>query len=145
MDEFTIYCTEEQTKKALELGAPIETLDTEVEIENRNIGYTVGYEGFLCQPAKLETYLYDDDGNRNEWCAILEGTEETGRIVVYTPTTEQMIGFLRSKGIKFHFDDETNYWRVDTSVWPISISHGVSEKKEHAAIDAALEYLSTKK
>ena len=25
MDRYTIYCTEEQTKKALELGAPIES------------------------------------------------------------------------------------------------------------------------
>lgn len=57
------------------------------------------------------------------------------------PTVEQMIGFLRGKGIKFHFDDETDYWRIDCSMLPLSDAYGVSEQKELAAIDAALDYL----
>lgn len=34
MDKYTIYCTEEQTKKAFELGAPIEVLPNYMEFEN---------------------------------------------------------------------------------------------------------------
>lgn len=61
------------------------------------------------------------------------------------PTAEEMIGFLRSKGIKFHFDDETNYWNigVDSGTLPLRW-YGQSEDKELAAIDAALDYLSKK-
>lgn len=34
MDKFSILCTEEQTKKALELGAPIELLPNYTEFQN---------------------------------------------------------------------------------------------------------------
>ena len=41
MDKFSIPCTEEQTKKALELGAPIEVHDTfdSYDIKESNIFY----------------------------------------------------------------------------------------------------------
>lgn len=58
-------------------------------------------------------------------------------------TAEQMIGFLRSKNIKFHFDDETNYWSIsdaNNDITPLRW-YGYSNNKELDAIDAALDYL----
>lgn len=60
------------------------------------------------------------------------------------PTAEQMIGFLRSKGFKFYFGDDSGYWRVsiDDDSW--DGASGFCENKELAAIDAALDYLTKK-
>lgn len=150
MKRYEIRCTPEQAKKALKLGAPIEILDTEVEIEDRNIGCTVVFGGFSCQPAKLEHYLYDADGNRKEWCVILEGTEETGRIVVYTPTAEEMVGWLEEQGLLISITARNT---PDNPIYNYSINRceeswtTFSTRKEAAltAIDAALDYLTNHK
>lgn len=83
ISDYTILCTQEQTLKAIELGAPIEG--------------------------------------------------------IFIPTAEQMIGFLRSKGIKFNFNDAVKYWSC--SFGYVGIDCGWSENKELDAIDAALDYL----
>lgn len=101
MNRYEIRCTEEQTRKALEHGAPIE-----ISADYSTLINGVPYE---------------------------------------IPTAEQMIGFLRSKGIKFHFDDDTNYWHVSIDSEPLSIGYGTDKNKELAAIDAALDYLSQRK
>lgn len=151
MKQYSIPCTEAQTKKALELGAPIEILDTEVEIEDRNIGCTVGYGGFSCQPAKLEHYLYDADGNRKEWCVILEGTEETGRIVVYTPTAEEMFGWIEEQEdiddieiYKFDADWKFEIFLTDGN-YIKSAKFPTRKEATLASIDAALDYLTNNK
>lgn len=110
ISEYTTYCSEEQTRKALELGAPIETTKRLEPLVNRK-------------------YITDLDN----YSAII------------VPTAEQMMGWMRSKGIQFHFDDETNYWRVSNELEPISISYGNSPKKELSAIDAVLEYMGKQK
>lgn len=104
MNEYIIYCTEEQTKKALEFGAPIMVTD--------NLGDLV-----------MANYF----------------TNEDNHVATIIPTAEQMIGFLRSKGIQFHFDDVKDYWYVviDNKL----LSTGYDKNKELAAIDAALDYL----
>lgn len=117
MERYKISCTPEQTRKAIELGAPLTLYPIKAHLSD---------EG--CE--KMHVIRAVKDGYEKYYLC---------------PTAEQMIGFLRSKGIKFHFDDETNYWRVDTSIEPISISCGVSEQRELAAIDAALEYLKNNK
>lgn len=63
------------------------------------------------------------------------------------PTAEEMIGWLRSKNIQFHFDDETNYWNIGDANDDLTLFRwcGYSDNKELAAIDAALEYLSNNK
>lgn len=100
MNEYTIRCTKEQIKIALELGVTI-------ELSNCADNVFKSWDGF--------TYLI--------------------------PTAEQMLGFLRSKGIKFHFDDDTSYWRINNN--SKLIGYGWCEQKELAAIDAALDYLKT--
>lgn len=115
MNEYTIRCTEEQTKKALALGAPIE-LESEYYHPTEN-------DFKLNEPIPCESFAM-------------------GYHYAKCPTAEQMIGFLRSKGIKFHFDDGTMYWKVTNK--SRLIGYGWSEeKKELAAIDAALNYLKT--
>lgn len=151
MNNYTIFCTEEQTCKAFKLGAPIEIWDTEVDIEDRNIGCTVGYERFWCRPAKIENYLYKDNGDRREDVALLEGSEETGRIIVFSPTAEQIIGWIEEQE---SIDDIEIYkinadWRSEVFMADGNYIRcfNFSSRKEAtlAAIDAALEYLTNNK
>lgn len=152
MEKYSLYCTEEQTEKAFKLGAPIEIWDTEVDIEDRNIGCTVGYERFWCRPAKIENYLYKDNGDRREDVALLEGSEETGRIIVFSPTAEQMIGWLEEQeGIRGVEVTESFGWHYrvkkkhdDVEDWIQGTCHTRPEATL-AAIDAALEYLTNNK
>lgn len=155
MNRYTIYCTEEQTKKAMELGAPIEICDTEVDIENKNIGSIVREEGFLCKTVKLEDYLYDEDGNRLEYNVLIDGTEETGRIVAFAPTAEQMIGWLKEQGCTPYIHpviedgQEVLSARLKVMYKSGSIDTFCKFDKGYsvirAAIDSALEYLSNNK
>ena len=109
MNRYTICCTAEQTKKALELGAPIQYASI--------------------NDIRLERYVCIDDE-----CYTI-------------PTTDQMIWWLRSKGIQFHFDDETNYWNIGDATNDLTPlrRYGYSDNKELSAIDAALEYLENNK
>lgn len=120
MNKYTTYCTEAQTKKALKLGAPIFTFSESFADDCR-------------------TSIYD------KYCSIPPIKEEDYEDEIYAdiPTAEQMIGFLRSKGIKFYFNDLTALWQVvyDKNI----IGQGCSDNKELKAIDAALEYLTNKK
>lgn len=81
MERYKIYCTKAQTKKALELGAPIKVTERISDLIN------------------IEYFLNEDK-----------------KTAVIVPTTEQMIGFLRDKGIRFHFDDETDYWCIGNAM-----------------------------
>lgn len=106
ISDYTIYCTPEQTKKALELGTPIPNH----KLDNH-------------YAENLPKLWFYKDGN------------------CYQKTTaEQMIGWLRSKGMKFYFNDITTLWQVVCN--HKIIGQGCSENKELAAIDIALEYLS---
>lgn len=123
MNGYTIKCTEEQTKKAFELGAPIKA---NKDYSNGNISET------LC--------VYGEIVDKNEY-----GIGEC--IILVIPTAEQMIGWLRSKNVLFHFDDETNYWNICSTgddLTPLRL-FGYAVNKELDAIDAALEYLGNLK
>ena len=107
MDEYTIFCTAEQTRKAFGLGASIEFIKIG---EGKPLHY-------ICSRENKGYYKI--------------------------PTAEQMIGFLRSKGMKFYFNDLTTFWQV---VYDINITgQGCSDNKELKAIDVALEYLENLK
>lgn len=109
MNSYTIYCTSEQTKKALELDAPLYRLSMSV----------------------------DDSHLRDKSIRV----EEQDELVDYAiPTAEQMIGYLRTRGFKFSFDDIYNYWAVSYDLK--IINKGNSNNKELDAINTALEYLS---
>lgn len=131
MDRYTIYCTREQTKKAFELGAPIER----------------GHEYSRYFNIGVPTYYDDND----EVCRVKNS-------VIFIPTAEQMIGWLEEQGISvkamcFSWCNENKpTWQVHayqstTNFWD-EIAFGHSESCKEAtlsAIDAALDYLSKNK
>ena len=120
MNEFTRYCTPEQTREALELGAPIDTNDLE-------IGFYEDWELDIYKIVIIDERYY------------------------YLPTVEEMIGWLRSKGILFRFDDEDDYWSICDANGDVNDDstplrwYSWIENKELRAVDAALEYLENKK
>lgn len=118
MDEYTIFCTEEQAKKALELGAPTRRILPTEAINDPSFEMS---EHFSDRPIPY---------------------------FVKIPTAEQMIGWLRSKGFRFKITEfeEGTLWKVAHGDWfDFSDNDGVNPKDATlAAIDAALEYLTDK-
>lgn len=127
MNQYTIYCTQEQTKKALELGAPIHR----IPIGGRD-GSKPSY--FTKQP--------DEEG----WAECP---------AYYIPTAEQMIGFLRENRlfIEVMMNDTDAHKHFDGLVFinttdEVLIGHEPKETYKEAtlaAIDAALDYLMENK
>lgn len=110
MEEFTIYCTEEQTKKALELCAPLNFVEECMA---------------TCKQKHSSLYIPEKWGYFSY------------------PTAEQMIGWLRSKGLRFEVDEFTN-----ATYWQYHIEPSFKCGKELcykdavlSLIDAALDYL----
>lgn len=114
MEKYTIYCTEEQTGKALELGAPIE-----FEAE--------------C-PVDLETL------ERSPYPDIKMGKD--GEPILIIPTAEQMKGWLRSQGFRFRINEyeSCSSWRIKDG-WQYQGFCDTPKEATLAAIDAALDYL----
>lgn len=130
MNRYTIYCTEQQTKKALELGAPIEILPNYTE-----------YKGFPLVKCK--------DGNDRP-CIIptveqmINWLEEQG---VYFE-----IGYMQYfhvEGGKDIFDKLAHEYRIriiDKTQLVSKESDFTSRQEDTlAAIDAALDYLTNNK
>lgn len=134
MNEYTIYCTDEQTKKALELGAPINTF---------------GYGDLGDAEDKILKL--------NKQC-VIERDNDNGIIVSFLPTAEQMISWLEThecfKSITFlntALENEQNAWLgfvnfTDNDKYPIAVEPYSSRPEATlAVIDAALEYLTKNK
>lgn len=120
ISDYTIYCTPAQAKKALELGAPIE-----FEME--------------C-PVNLETF------ERSPYPDVKIG--EDGEPILIIPTAEEMIGWLEDFDcIKEITICKTGMWIWGKNHTLIDSGSSYSSRREssHAAIDAALEYLTNKK
>lgn len=118
MQDCTIYCTPEQTKKALELGAPIDYVDR----FNENL------------PCELIEFT---DSN---------GKKMSAEFVI--PTAEQMLNWLRSERFYFRFDDYIKHYLViakRSSFELITKGNLDNEEAVLAAIDAALDYLEKEK
>lgn len=115
ISDYTIYCTPEQTRKSLYLGAPIHTTNE---------------------------HLYRHPHEYKYWAEVdIQGNLYAAKI----PTAEQMCGWLKTQGFKFIFSDiedfDGKYWVIIYN--DKEISHGTDiENKELAAIDAALDYTS---
>lgn len=120
MDEYTIFCTEGQTKKALELGAPIRRILPTEAINDPSFEMS---EHFSDRPIPY---------------------------FVKIPTTEQMIGWLEEPGITEIFITRRNiyYWNYliicKKKVAFRYNSYPNRKEATLAAIDAALEYLINK-
>ena len=117
MNKYTIYCTEEQTRKALELGAPI----------NTEINYTRTGSQFEGIYNDGKTFYYLPTAEQ-----ILNWLEEHKlQIVITVSSTDRWIPIIY----------ETS------SSHPLYIGENTDSrvKATIAAIDAALEYLSDNK
>lgn len=119
MNEFTIYCTQEQTRKALELGAPIE-LESEYYNPTEN-------------DFKLEN-------------PIACSSFTNGYHYAKCPTAEQMIGWLATKGVfvGVAWDYFTKKWESYVCAERKKIdcdSDDIREDATHCALNEALNYL----
>lgn len=129
MNRFTRFCTEEQTKRSFELGAPIE-----FEME---------------YPVNLDTF------ERSPYPDIKMGKD--GEPILITPTTQQMIDWLEEQGILIDINPINGlhfYWTLRTKeldegsgkyIWECQyttdLEYNSRKKATLAAIDAALDYL----
>lgn len=121
MDKYTIHCTEEQTKKALELGAPIELANS--------------FNDYL--PHEMIDYVSE---RGNVVCAEF-----------IFPTAEQMIGWLEEQESDMRFEVATGIahtWHYYIHLNYNSHYHNLFNSGYHsrseatlAAIDIALDYL----
>lgn len=124
MNKYTMYCTPEQTKKALKLGAPIKIL-----LDTGN---------------NIPVYVYTPT-------AIIDGKYGTFEYII--PTIEQMVGWLESKGLcveaaKYSgniYIPYTDSGEIGYNIADVSKDYNSRKEATIAAIDAALEYLSNKK
>lgn len=127
MTKYTIYCSEEQTKKALGLGAPIER----------------GHESSRYFNIGVPTFFDEND----EICRVKNS-------VIFIPTAEQTIGWLEEQGIWIHFckpnqRPELLSFSVSNIKEPfrrVFVGGEYNSRKEAtlAAIDAALDYMAHK-
>ena len=110
MQRYTLYCTEAQTRKALELGAPI--FPTSFNDNGKHQIFD-----------KLNLCYYD------------------------IPTAGQMLGWLRSKGLRFKIAEYTNttYWQYHNESSFKCGSELYYKDAVLSLIDAALDYLTNNK
>lgn len=117
MKRYEIPCTAEQTRKAFELGAPIE-----FEME--------------C-PVNLDTL------ERSPYPDIKMGKD--GESLLIAPTAEEMIGWLEEQGFYFYiYKDDLWNGEVEYGYKWYGSSYDVSSRETAtlAVIDAALDHLT---
>ena len=121
MEKFTIYCTEEQTKKAYELGAPIGVHPFDASIIKPNEKLSL-FQHLVCIDEKY----------------------------YFLPTAEQMIGWLEEQYVRVYVQPYTDECdkrfkgKIHT-VGELIVKDSKSRKEATlAAIDAALNYLTKK-
>lgn len=147
MNRYTVYCTEEQTKKALELGAPIDLYSEEYNNSNRKDN-----EFYVSNDI---VFSNDETICRNEEfdlvCII---GEKPNRKAYFVPTAEQMIGFIRSKGFRFKITEYEGltFWKIvcedlkmPSGEWFDCGTEDEPKEATLAAIYAALEHLTDNK
>ena len=122
MDRYTIYCTPEQTRKALELGAPIE-----LESEYYN---PTEHDFKLDNPIPCESFT-------------------NGYYYAKCPTAEEMIGWLEEQGLHI-YTEWSWYGQVTIWVWYNPEKEHIYTSKANSrqvatltAIDATLKYLNS--
>lgn len=131
MEDFTIYCTEEQTKKAMELGAPLKVINCSLRRTSQAVRN-------LCRTPGRYTFIDNFQQPGEYWCKM-----------IHNPTAGWMMGWLRTKGFAFgisEYNDGFNdhvFWRVALGRGWYKSSEQCKEVKEaiHAAINAALDFL----
>ena len=121
MNRYTIYCTESQTKKALELGAPITFARVIDTIEGKSIRIPENYGDFYLTPTAEQIIGW------------IEEQEEIFKVEITTAYDEYGEGWC--------------YCIFDKDMCNVGFNRDYPSRPEAtlAAIDAALEYLSNNK
>lgn len=123
MDNYTTYCTEEQVRHAIGLGAPIKLFCKD---------YIHGHINYIGSPISIGHVLIHND-------------------LYYAPTTEQMIGWLEQQidilSIEITFESQIKWkWELFTeNTYDMAYPFYSRKEATLAAIDAALEYLENLK
>lgn len=130
MDKYTIYCTEEQTKKALELGAPLHTI-------------------IFKSVSAFKALKIIDSGNLKNNHTLLDNCQQSGDYcskLITNPTAEQMIGWLEEKGVTVEIVKCETHWFARTySHENTNFNKGRFFSRKGAilaSIDSALDYLT---
>lgn len=133
MKQYTIYCTPDQTRKALVLGAPIEMFGSE-DTSSAMVNFAMQEN----QLPDLEELL-----NQEDHATVI------GSYAYCIPTAEQMCGWLEEKhNMRFNIyrygpkdnNDASIYFREDRRETFYRIKRSYKEALI-AAIDEALDYL----
>lgn len=133
MTEYNLYCTPEQTRKGLELGAPIKIFGNEYMTRD------------LVKRAKEEGQIevIEKEMNRVDHATVI------GDLIFCIPTAEQIMQWLESKGIKISIMygyDECGRWSYDIDgemymdLQPIG-TYTSRKEATNAAIEETLNYL----
>lgn len=132
MEKYTIYCTPEQTKKALALGAPIDSFGSE------------GVSRDLVTKATEEGQLDEVEKELNDYHATI-----IGELAYCMPSAEQMIMWLEELlplGMDICIQSNLlRHWNYFLGVKNGNQCLNSRPKATIAAIDAALEYLTNNK
>lgn len=137
MKDYAIYCTEEQAKKAIKLGAPIDVEKEDNFIASQEFGYT-------SESTTFKDFVECTD------MTIIDNNEP--RVACIIPTAEQLIGWLEEqlKGVisldkGFSAGSRKWIWVISDDYENIIDTHIVfyltRQEATLAAIDAALDYL----
>lgn len=118
MEKYTLYCNEEQTRKAFELGAPIEVSHRIESVVNRKYFGDLSNFTFTIIPTAEQLIGWMEDNGINE-------------------ITIQRTSPFNTWGMSIDFDGES----------PMETHDAYFSRKEatNAAIDVALKYLMSKK
>lgn len=114
MEEYTIYCTPEQTKKAFELGAPIKTRSYRFNDHSKDFFAEEGKGYFIPTAEQMIGWMEEKEGIRE---ISLHHLKDSWHICVYLDN-----------------DDITH----------TELSYSSRKEATIAAIDAALKYLNNK-
>lgn len=135
MEKYTIYCNEEQVKKALKLRAPIS------EAMSR-------YNSLL-------VYERIEQGKETKEYYNNQGIAICGKRTYKSPTAEQMIGWLDEQGISIEIYFSRQYALFDWSLFtrrkiiknnkPEAQYYYTRKEATLAAVDAAFDYLEKAK
>lgn len=121
MKRYSVYCTEEQTKKAIEIGAPVN------EAMSR-------YNSRLVYDRIMQGKETREEYNKR-------GIAVLGKRTYNIPTTEQMIGWLDFKGVicEIYYRGK---WYYDVQGLGNNVSFSSRKEATLASISVALDYLT---
>lgn len=125
MNRYAIYCTKEQTKKAIELGAQPEIIDSQERVEKDHERIRDNY-GIHSYEYRNATYYLVEVRYKNSPNIVV-----VNQVAYKLPTAEEMIGWLEDKGV---YIDITNCYDVIQNYTISSVvfnPKGYTEKNYH--------------